>query len=86
MMVENEAAFGQVFNIACGERYSVLELFQALTELMGVQLAPRFREARPGALMHSHADISKAQRLLGYEPTVNFRQGLSQTIGGERNV
>jgi UDP-N-acetylglucosamine 4-epimerase len=86
MMVENEAAFGQVFNIACGERYSVLELFQALTELMGVQLAPRFREARPGDLMHSHADISKAQRLLGYEPTVNFRQGLSQTIGGERNV
>lgn len=70
----------EVLNIAVGERFTVLELFTTIRGLMGKTLEPIFREERPGDIPHSLADISKAERLIGYQPMVKFEEGLQRTI------
>lgn len=79
---EDEQAKNQIYNIAVGERTSLNQLYEALRS----ELAPRFphladarpiyRDFRPGDVRHSLADISKAQRLLRYQPTHTLREGL----------
>lgn len=87
LALTNPTEIGQeVYNIAVGERYTLLDLFHTLCELMDKDVQPHFREEREGDIHHSLADISKARKLLGYEPGVKFREGLLRTIGyfGER--
>jgi len=85
-MVENEAALNQVYNIAVGDRTSLLDLFEFLRAKIGEQepeflaLVPEFRPFRPGDVRHSQADISKARQLLGYEPTHRVFEGLSEAM------
>ena len=84
--VEDPAALGQAYNIALGDQTSLVELYALIRE--GV--ARRFpevlavkaihRETRRGDVQFSRADISKAERLLGYRPAVRIREGLAQTI------
>lgn len=76
LFTENAAALNQVYNIACGERTSVLDLYDALREESGSQLSPDFGPSRIGDVPHSHADISKAASLLGYVPEVTVREGI----------
>lgn len=71
---------GEVFNIACGERHSLLELVSALNRILGTRIEPRFGAPRPGDVKHSQADIARARRLLGYEPRVSFEEGLALTV------
>jgi nucleoside-diphosphate-sugar epimerase len=71
---------GQVFNIACGERTTVNSLSSKLNELLKREISPSYAEPRPGDIRHSFADISKARKMLGYEPLVPFGQGLERTI------
>lgn len=73
---------GEVFNIACGERITINELAQLLTEIIGVnpRLKPKYAPSRPGDVRHSLADISKSRGLLGYEVKVSTREGLEQTV------
>ena len=73
-------AAGQVINVACGTRHTLLELIDALNHLMGTDIAPVFGPPRPGDVRHSCADIARAQRLLGYRPLVPFEQGLAYTL------
>lgn len=80
LLCENEAAFGQVFNVAVGRQYSLLDLYRALQKLSGSTLEAQFRASRPGDIPHSLADISKAGALLGYRPTVHFEEGLRHTV------
>lgn len=76
------SAIGQVFNVAVGERTSLIALHRMLAELVssrnpGLKIgAPRFEPFRPGDVRHSHADVTKARRLLGYTPQFNVRCGL----------
>ncbi|MBI3615658.1 MAG: SDR family oxidoreductase [Candidatus Omnitrophica bacterium] len=72
-------AAGEVFNIASGQRHSVLELAASLSRLMGVKIKPRFTPPRPGDVAHTWADLSKARRILGYRPAVSFVEGLKRT-------
>lgn len=72
---------GEVFNIACGERYTLLDLVQTINEILGTQVEPLFEAPRPGDVKHSLADIEKAKRMLGFEVKVKFREGLEKTIG-----
>ncbi len=72
-------ASGQVFNIACGSRYSIAELVRMLTQLLGVRVHPRHTPPRLGDLPHSLADIRKARRILGYRVVVPFQEGLART-------
>lgn len=78
---ENEFAWNQVYNIACGERYTVNELFDLLRHMSpNPHLQPIHREARQGDVRDSLADISKAQTLLGYQPLIKVKEGLQHTL------
>jgi len=79
-------AMNQVYNVAAGGRTSLNELFRTLRELL-VRIVPdvgamrpEYRDFRPGDVRHSQADISKAKRLLGYEPTHDVRKGLEEAL------
>ena len=71
---------GEVFNVACGRRYSVRQLVAALNKRLCLHIAPSFTPSRPGDVPHTWADIRKAQRLLGYRVEIPFVEGLHRTI------
>jgi UDP-glucose 4-epimerase len=73
---------GEVVNVACGARYSLLELLEALGALLGSRPEPEFRPARAGDVRDSEADIRLADELLGYRVIVPFREGLRSTVAG----
>lgn len=71
---------GEVFNIGCGERTTVNDLAFKINDILGKDIRPSYAEPRPGDVKHSHADISKARKLLKYNPAVNFEQGLKRVV------
>jgi UDP-glucose 4-epimerase len=71
---------GRVFNVARGERYTLLDLIAALNAILGTNVEPVHASPRPGDVRHSLADISAARETLGYEPQVDFRDGLRRTV------
>jgi nucleoside-diphosphate-sugar epimerase len=73
-------ACGNVFNIACGQRTALIDLYQKICDLLDVHIEPRYVDARPGDVKHSLADISRAQEFLGYEPLYTVFQGLELAI------
>lgn len=85
-MSKNVESVNQIYNVALGERTSLIQLYGMLkSELTNVvpsleSHSPRHGEFRPGDVRHSQADVSKAIALLGYEPGIRIREGLSQTI------
>jgi UDP-glucose 4-epimerase len=74
------ALAGESVNIAAGAPRSVLDLLRAISSVFGYWLEPQFLPARPGDIRDSHADISVARRLIGFEPVVGFDDGLRTTI------
>ena len=83
---ENIEAFNQVYNVAVGERTTLNQLFCELRDRLLPQFPhlnqfkPAYREFRAGDVRHSHADISKARKLLGYEPTHRIDSGLDEAL------
>lgn len=79
-LTEDERAFKEAFNIACGERTTLNELFRAIRELApgAGTVEPIYEDFRPGDIAHSLASIEKAESLLGYEPVVKVREGLKR--------
>ncbi len=77
---------GRVFNIAGGERYTLLDLIRILNDVLGTAVAPIHEDSHPGDVRHSQADIGAAQRALGYRPTIDFAEGIRQTIEWYRTV
>jgi UDP-N-acetylglucosamine 4-epimerase len=79
---ENEEALSQVYNVACGDRTTLNELFHLIRDTLvetDPALAarePSYRDFRRGDVRHSLADIGKARRMLGYEPVLSVKQGL----------
>ncbi|MGA8152201.1 MAG: SDR family oxidoreductase [Terriglobales bacterium] len=71
---------GRVFNIATGHRVDLNETFRVLKELTGYPGEVRYGPERTGDVKHSLADLSRARKHLGYEPVVNFEEGLRRTI------
>lgn len=86
LTTENEDAFNQVYNIACGSNYSLLNLVELLETHIGQKAQLHFREFRQGDIRDSLADISKAERLLGYQPSHSFEAGLIETIKAYKKV
>jgi len=82
----NPAAVNEVYNVAVNRRTTLNELFVLLRDRLAVErprlalLKPVYREFRPGDVLHSQADISKAERLLGYRPDYSIEQGLDQAL------
>ncbi|MES2479270.1 MAG: SDR family oxidoreductase [Bacteroidota bacterium] len=86
MLSENSASFGQVYNIAVGEKFSVNYLYNAIRELLGIKHEATYRQEREGDIRNSLADISKARNLLGYNPQYRFEDGLKLTVEYFRKV
>jgi UDP-glucose 4-epimerase len=80
LAARTEHTTGDVINIACGEAVTVNAVIEMVNELVGRHVEPKYAEPRPGDIKHSLADISKAKELIGYEPRVSFKQGLSRAI------
>ena len=73
-------AIGYAMNIGCGEQVSLNTVLHLAGELLDVTPDVEYREPRPGDVRDSLADISLAQRLLGYKPTIGFGEGLALTL------
>ncbi|MBN1297518.1 SDR family oxidoreductase [bacterium] len=73
-------AAGKVYNIGCGHRLSINELFDTIRQLTGSTAKPSHIPERTGDIRHSLADIEAARRDLGYEPHVSVIAGLEQTV------
>lgn len=71
---------GQAVNIGTGQQISVNDVVRTANRLLGKNVAPRHDPPRPGDIRVSYADISEAKRLLGYEPLVNFEDGMAKSI------
>ncbi len=80
MLSENPATAGEVYNIACGENFSVNEMYSRIRGILNIPHEPIYREERLGDIRNSLADVSKATEHFGYSPEVNFEQGLKVTV------
>jgi len=71
---------GEVVNIACGENISVNQIIRQINRLLGKNIEPRYVDPRPGDVKHSLAAIDRAREVLGYEPILQFEEGLRRAI------
>ncbi len=71
---------GRTFNVATGRRIDLIQTFRVLQRLIGYCGEPKFGPERAGDVKHSLADISRAEKYLGYRPKVDFEEGLRRTI------
>lgn len=78
-LAPSEAA-GNAFNIAYGGREYLIDIYYVLTKALNVDIEPIFGSDRMGDIKHSNADISKAKKLLGYDPEYDFKRGLTEAI------
>lgn len=76
----NDAGAGQSYNIARGDRLSILDLVEQIANILGVEVNPVFSDSRVGDVRDSQADITRAQEALGWNPRVSFADGLRETI------
>ncbi len=71
---------GRMFNVACGQRHTLLDMIAILNGILGAQIEPVHIDPRPGDVRHSLADIAAAQEALGYRVEVDLREGLRRTV------
>ena len=74
------SASGNVYNIGAGGGVSILKLVDDLNQILGTSVTPVHGDPRPADVRHSQADISRARADLGYEPAVDFKEGLRRTV------
>jgi UDP-glucose 4-epimerase len=77
---------GRMFNVANGRSTSLLELLDALNQILGTHIEPTFAPPRVGDVRESLADITQARKLLDYEPQVAFQEGLCRSIEYYRTI
>ena len=85
IQLQNKKALGEVFNIACNKRTSLIELFHLLKTKISkffpnINIKPEYRDFLPGDIRLSHANIEKAINLLNYNPEKMISEGLDKTI------
>lgn len=76
----------EVFNVANGRDYSVLDLVEILNRIIGKNVKPKLLPVRAGDVFRTCADISKIGKMLKYKPSVNFEEGLKRTVGHFKNT
>ena len=72
---------GQALNVGTGRRVSLLELVDAINRALGTDLRPEFHPPRAGDVRDSQASLDRIKLVLGYEPVVEFEEGLRRTLG-----
>lgn len=70
----------EVFNIACGRSYSVLDIVKYVNKILEKDIKPALGPVRPGDVKHTLADITKAKKILKFEPKIGFEEGLKKTV------
>lgn len=75
-----EKVAGRMFNCACGKPYTLNQTYKLMAELTGYKNPPLYGPPREGDIKHSYADISAAREMLGYDPKVDFLEGLRRTV------
>lgn len=73
-------AGGEVFNVACGKTYSVLDIIKYLDKFLNTKTSPEFAAPRKGDVKKTLADISKMKKILKVTPKVEFEEGLKKTL------
>jgi len=76
----SDRVVGLSMNAACGERFTLNQLFEEVRGIVGAGLEPVYAPPRVGDVKHSQADISLARDCLGYEPTTSLREGLQRCV------
>lgn len=77
---ESQIEGAAVINIAYGERTTLNQIIAELNQLTGQNLPAQYGPERAGDVRHSHADVTRAGKLLGYEPMIDLREGLKRTL------
>jgi len=76
---------GEVVNVACGEAVTVNQIIELINNIVGKDVKPLYTDSRPGDVKHSLADITMANKLIGYKPIVPFDEGLNLAIDWYRD-
>jgi UDP-glucose 4-epimerase len=76
---EAQNCAGRTFNIGTGNRYTLNEILRLLEKISRKKIAAKYEPPRTGDILHSQADITEAQKSLGYDPKINFEEGLRRT-------
>jgi UDP-glucose 4-epimerase len=76
---EAPGASGKVFNVGTGQRFTLNETLRLLGKISGKNAQAKYDPPRTGDILHSQADISLARKILGYQPSVAFAEGLKRT-------
>jgi len=79
-------ASGGVFNVGVGERHTLNEIIGLMNKIYGREVKPRYDAPRVGDARHSHADITLARTVLGYQPLVTFDEGMRLTAEWYRSA
>jgi UDP-N-acetylglucosamine 4-epimerase len=85
-LTDNKSAINQVYNVACGKSTSINEMYCVIRNILGkfdpkiLEIEPSYGPSRFGDIKHSLASIVKAERLLGYVPSVEVKAGLEETV------
>lgn len=87
LLTADSEAVNTIYNVACGERTTLKQLFEYLRENLAdfdaeiSHIEAQYGPSRPGDIPHSLADINKARKLLGYDPQYNVQRGLKEAAG-----
>jgi UDP-N-acetylglucosamine 4-epimerase len=84
-MLANDIKKYEVLNIACGDNFTLNQLWQYITELANVNISPLYRDERKGDVKHSLASISKANTCINYNADITFKEGLQITFDWLKN-
>jgi UDP-N-acetylglucosamine 4-epimerase len=80
MTTQNIESFGEAFNIGVEGQTTIYELFKIIKDELKLNMEPIFGPNRSGDIPHSNADISKARKILNYNPQIKFKEGIIKTI------
>lgn len=80
LAMDAKHAAGKAFNVAQGESHSMSKLVKVLNGLLGTDAEPIYEEARMGDVRHTQANLSLAEKVLGYRPRISFKDGLKLTV------
>lgn len=80
LSMQAEKTAGETVNIACGERITLNRIIALINQHLGTDIEPEYQDPRPGDVRHSLADVSAAERAIGYKPLVMFEEGLERSI------
>jgi UDP-glucose 4-epimerase len=86
LAAQSPNAPGKIYNGGTGQRRTLNETWEVMQRIAGVQIPAKHGPAREGDIRHSHADISAARRDLGFEPHVDFEEGLRRTLDWYREL